>query len=60
MVVCLERCADNLHMVQLIPLPPDHLCFFSKIQNGLFVWHQLIELVLGKGRYMSVVVVVVL
>jgi len=25
MVICLERGANDLHMVQLTPLPPDHL-----------------------------------
>jgi len=25
MVICLEQGADNLHMVELMPLPPDHL-----------------------------------
>jgi len=30
MVICLERGANDLHMVQLMPLPPHHLCF-SKI-----------------------------
>jgi len=25
MVVCLEQGADDLHMVQLMPLPPDHI-----------------------------------
>ena len=25
MVICLERGADDLHMVQLLPLPPRHL-----------------------------------
>ena len=34
MVICLERSANDLHMVQLMPLPPHHLCF-SKIQNGM-------------------------
>jgi len=24
-VICLERCADDLHMVQLMPLSPDRL-----------------------------------
>jgi len=24
-VVCLQRGANDLHMVQLMPLPPDHL-----------------------------------
>ena len=32
MVICLERCA-NLHMVQLMSLPPTVSCF-SKIQIG--------------------------
>jgi len=34
MVVCLERGADDLHMVQLMPLPPIISCFI-KIQIGL-------------------------
>jgi len=25
-VICLEQSADDLHMVQLMPLPPDYLC----------------------------------
>jgi len=25
MVICLERVANDLHMVQLMSLPPDHL-----------------------------------
>jgi len=25
MVVCLEQSADDLHMLQLMPLPPHHL-----------------------------------
>jgi len=32
-VVCLKRGADNLRMVQMMPLPPDHL--FIKIRIGL-------------------------
>jgi len=32
MVVCLEQGANDLHMVQLMPLPPHHL---FKIQIGL-------------------------
>ena len=32
MVICLERGANDLHMVQLIPLPPHYLI---KIQIGL-------------------------
>jgi len=32
MVICLERGANDLHMVQLTPLPAHH--FFIKIQIG--------------------------
>jgi len=34
-----------MHIVQLMPLPPHHLCF-SKIQNGLFFWYRLAKVVL--------------
>ena len=34
MVICLEQGANDLHMVQLMPLPPIITCFI-KIQNGL-------------------------
>ena len=30
----------KLHMVQLMPRPPRHVCF-SKIQNGLSFWYRL-------------------
>jgi len=33
MVICLGQSANDLHIVQLIPLPPIISCF-SKIQNG--------------------------
>jgi len=36
-VICLVWGADNLHMVQPMPLPPHHVCFI-KIQTGLAVW----------------------
>ena len=39
MIICLERCANDLHMVQLMPLPPHHLCV-SKIQTGLSFWYR--------------------
>jgi len=29
MVICLERDASDLHMVQLMPLPPHHLLLHS-------------------------------
>ena len=32
MVICLEQGANDLHMVQLMPLPPHHL--FIEIQVG--------------------------
>ena len=34
MVICLERGANDLHMVQLMPLPPHH---FSLQQNPEWV-----------------------
>jgi len=33
MAICLERDANDLHLVQLMPLPPRHL--FIKTQDGL-------------------------
>ena len=48
MVICLERSANDLHMVRLMPLPPHHLCF-SKIQNGLSFWYQPTQVVLEKS-----------
>jgi len=35
MVVCLDLGADDLHLVQLMPLPPHHLLCFIKIQIDL-------------------------
>ena len=46
-VVCLKWGANDLHMVQLMPKPPHHLCF-SKIQNGLSFWYWLTQVVLEK------------
>ena len=40
MVVCLERVANYLHMVQLMPLPPRHLCF-RKIHYVLFFLYKV-------------------
>jgi len=45
MVICLERGANDLHMVQLMPLPA-HRLLFIKIQNGLPSWCQLTQVVL--------------
>ena len=47
MVICLERGANDLHMVQLMPLPPHHFCF-SKTQNGLSFWYRPTQVVLEK------------
>jgi len=33
-VICLQRVANVLHMIQLMPLPPIISCFM-KIQNGV-------------------------
>ena len=49
MVIRLERGANDLRMVQLMPLSLHHLCF-SKIQNGLSFWYRLTQVVLEKGR----------
>ena len=46
MVVCLERGANGLHMVQLMPLPPI-ISSFIKIQIGL-IWCRLTQVVLEK------------
>jgi len=46
-VICLECGANDLHMTQLMPLPPIISCF-SKIQNGLPVWCRLTQVVLEK------------
>ena len=44
----LERSANSLHIIQLMPLPPHHVCF-SKSQNGLSFWYRLTWVVLVKG-----------
>jgi len=38
-VICLEQGANDLHMVQLMPLPPHTIFCFIKIQNGLPFWY---------------------
>jgi len=56
MVICLERGANDLHMVQLMPLSPGHLCF-GKIQNGLSFCYRLTWLLPDKGPQNGVVVI---
>ena len=46
-VICLECGANDLLMVQLMPLPPIISCF-SKTQNGLPFWCRLTQVVLEK------------
>jgi len=48
MVICLKQNANDLHVVQLMPLPPIILCLI-KIQNGLPFWCHLTQHVLRKG-----------
>ena len=45
MVICLERGANDLHMVQLMPLPTHHL-LLQQIQNGSSFWYQPTQVVL--------------
>jgi len=47
MVICLELGANDVHMVQLMPLPPIISCFI-KIQNGLPFWWWLTQVFLEK------------
>jgi len=49
-------CCSDLHMVQLMPLPPIISCF-SKMQNGLPFWCRLTRVVLEK-RLLNVCVCV--
>jgi len=49
-VICLERGADSLRMVQVMPLPSKNPVIFSPIsfQNGLPFWYRLTKVVLEK------------
>jgi len=42
MVICLERGANDLHMVQLMPLSPTIISCYIKIQNALPLWCRLV------------------
>jgi len=42
MVICLERDANNLHMVQLMPVPPHHFLLHKK-PEWLSFWYRLIQ-----------------
>ena len=56
MVICLERGADCLHMVQLMPLPLTVSCF-SKMQIG-FTFLVLADMVSPRQRAVKWVCVV--
>jgi len=58
MVICLERDANDLHVVQLMSLHPLISCS-SKIQNYLPFCCRLTQVVLEKGRKTDEVVLVV-
>ena len=49
-VICLERCADCLHMVQLMPLHPKNPSSLASLKSRLVLpfWHRLIQVVLEK------------
>jgi len=60
-IICVERGADCLHMVQLMPLPsqtPSSLALFKSILVVPF-WYRLTQVVLEKSTETGVVVVVV-
>ena len=48
-VICLEQGANDLHIVQLMPLLTHIISCFIKIQNGLPFWCRLTYIVLEKG-----------
>jgi len=49
MIICLQRGADNFHMVRLMLLPPIISCFV-KIQIGLTFWCWLTQVVVQRGH----------
>jgi len=55
MFICLERGANDLHMVQLMPVPPIISCFI-KIQIGLIFLVLIYQDCCGKEAVKSMVV----
>jgi len=49
-VICLERAADCLHIVQLMPLYPKTPSFFASFKSRPPFWYQLTLVVVEKGR----------
>jgi len=60
-VICLERGADCLHMVQLMPLHPKTPSSLVSFKSRLVLpfWYRLTQVVLEKSPLKGVVVVVV-
>jgi len=60
-VICLERGADCLHMVQLMPLHPKTTSSLVSFKSRLVLpfWYRLTQVVLEKSPLKGVVVVVV-
>ena len=61
MVICLERGADCLHMVQLMPLHPKSLSSLASFKSRLVIpfWYRLTHVVLEKRPLNGCSVVVV-
>ena len=61
MVICMERGADCLHMVQLMPLHPKTPSSLVSFKSRLVLpfWYRLTQVVLEKSPLKGVVVVVV-
>ena len=51
-VICLERGADCLHMVQLMPLPPKTPSSLASLKSRLVLpfWYRLTQVVWKRGR----------
>jgi len=58
MVICLERGADCLHMVQLMPLHPQTPSSLASFKSGLVLpfWYRLTQVVLEMRPVNRVVV----
>jgi len=48
-VICLERSADCLHMVQLMPVHPKTQSSLASFKSRLFLWYRRTQVVLEKS-----------